>query len=314
MNIFYGIEQLEQFVLPVLTIGTFDGVHQGHKSILQKVVSEAQLIKGTSVLITFNPHPRKLIFPNESLKLLSTLDERLELVANCGIDVTVVVPFTLDFAAQSAQDYIQKFIVKLFKPKQIIIGYDHRFGHDRTGDINMLQANAREYAYEVKEISAQLIDAAAISSTQVRKALTEGKVELAAQMLGVYYSLSGKVVFGAQLGRTIGYPTANIVLSDYDKLVPKNGVYAVLVKVNQHLYHGMLNIGINPTVSQNNELKIEVNIFGFDEDIYGQDISISFVSRIRDEQKFMNLDSLKYQLNEDKQSAKNLLSQINKAY
>lgn len=309
MRIFYGTEQLSIFSKAVITIGTFDGVHQGHKKILQSVVSAAKDIGGTSILITFNPHPRKLIFPNEPLKLLSTLEERLALVKDAGIDVTVVVPFTQEFAAMSADDYIRNFLVKIFKPELIIIGYDHHFGHDRTGDITMLRGYANQFEFEVQEIPAQLISEAAVSSTQVRKAIVAGSVELARQMLGEAYSISGRVVKGAQRGRTIGYPTANIELPDVDKLVPKQGVYAVRVLSGNQVLSGMLNIGINPTVTDETLQKIEVNIFDFTNDIYGQTIVISFIARLRDEVKFESYDALKAQLAEDKKQAQLVLAQ-----
>ncbi|MES2478630.1 MAG: bifunctional riboflavin kinase/FAD synthetase [Bacteroidota bacterium] len=303
MKIFYGTENLPELKKAVLTIGTFDGVHQGHKKILQSVVHEALAIEGTSVLITFNPHPRKLLFPGESLKLLSTLDERLDLVREAGIDVTVVVPFTHEFAGLSAQSYIEEFLIKIFNPALIIIGYDHHFGHDRTGDISMLRSYSGKYAFEVKEISAQLISEAAVSSTQIRKALVEGSVEVARKMLGTSYRIKGRVVEGAQRGRTIGFPTANIALPDADKLVPKVGVYAVEVVVREIHYGGMINIGYNPTVTKDDSLKIEVHIFDFDADIYGQDITIGFIARLRDEYKFDSLEGLKMQLNQDKANA-----------
>jgi riboflavin kinase/FMN adenylyltransferase len=299
---------LPQWHNVVLTIGTFDGVHQGHKSILQSVVQEAKAIDGTSILITFDPHPRKLIFPNESLKLLSTLEERLALVGEAGIDVTVVVPFTQQFAAQSAQDYIQDFLLRLFEPQLIVIGYDHHFGHDRTGDIHMLARYAADHHFEVKEISAQLIADAAVSSTQVRKALLAGAVDVAAAMLGKPYHINGKVVQGAQRGRTIGYPTANIQLPDADKLIPQMGVYAVQVYMNQLHYKGMLNLGVNPTVSDTQDLKIEVHIFDFAQEVYGAEMDIYFVARIRDEMKFTSLDELKMQLALDKENAIALLA------
>jgi riboflavin kinase/FMN adenylyltransferase len=308
MKVFYGTDALPQWHNVVLTIGTFDGVHQGHKSILQSVVQEAKAIDGTSILITFDPHPRKLIFPNESLKLLSTLEERLALVGEAGIDVTVVVPFTQQFAAQSAQDYIQDFLLRLFEPQLIVIGYDHHFGHDRTGDIHMLARYAADHHFEVKEISAQLIADAAVSSTQVRKALLAGAVDVAAAMLGKPYHINGKVVQGAQRGRTIGYPTANIQLPDADKLIPQMGVYAVQVYMNQLHYKGMLNLGVNPTVSDTQDLKIEVHIFDFAQEVYGAEMDIYFVARIRDEMKFTSLDELKMQLALDKENAIALLA------
>ena len=310
MKVFYGIDRLPSFEKPVLTIGTFDGVHQGHQSILQSVVNEAKAINGTSVLITFEPHPRKLIFPDEPLKLLCTLEERLALVANAQIDVVVVVPFTKEFAALSAEKYISNFLVAQFRPFLIIIGYDHRFGHDRTGDITMLRSYAHQYQYELKEISAHLILAAAVSSTKVRNLLLDGNVSAAHEMLGTAYSISGKVIRGAQRGRTIGFPTANIALPDIDKLVPKMGVYAVTILIKDHWYKGMLNLGYNPTVVTDNEVKIEVHLFDFHQDIYDQELKVCFISRLRNEQKFESIEALKSQLQQDKVAAMAALSNL----
>lgn len=307
MKTFFGTDCLPQFTKPVITIGTFDGVHQGHKAILSTVVAQAKAIVGTSVLITFEPHPRKLVAPSEPLKLLNTLDERLTLIADTGMDVVVVVPFTKDFAALSAQDYIQYFLVKFFQPSLIIIGYDHHFGHDRTGDINMLQSFAEQHHFKVEEIPAQLISDAAISSTQVRKAIQAGEIGIANRMLGWDYSIKGTVVCGTQRGRTIGYPTANIAHIDKDKILPKQGVYAVRVLLSGRLYEAMLNIGTNPTVADDSLIKIEVHIFNFGQEIYNQEISVQFVERLRDEQKFDTLDELKAQLAMDAKKANSVL-------
>jgi riboflavin kinase / FMN adenylyltransferase len=311
MRVLYGIEALGKFKNPVITIGTFDGVHQGHKTILQKVVDETKAINGTSILITFDPHPRKLIFPNESLKLLSTLEERLGLVADAGIDVTVVIPFTKDFSSLSAHDYVGIFLVKIFHPSLIVIGYDHHFGQDRKGDIILLRQYGLKYGFEVKEISAQLISEAAVSSTQIRNALLLGNVALATKMLGMPYQISGRVVEGAQRGRLIGFPTANINLPDGDKLLPKSGAYAVKVSLANKTYGGMLNIGFNPTVSEDLVQKVEVHIFDFDQQIYDEVITVSFVAGLRDERKFDSIESLKAQLNVDKKMALSALDTIN---
>jgi len=300
MLVFKSTENLPDISDAVVTIGTFDGVHQGHKTILDSVVQHARARKGTSVLITFDPHPRKVLFPDVPLKLLSTLEEKLEMVAQAGIDITVVVPFTRDFSELSPQDYIRHFLVALFHPVSIIIGYDHHFGHDRSGDIRMLQAFAPECGFEVTEIPARLIDAAAISSTQIRKALNLGAVKDAAAMLGGLYRLQGIVVKGAQLGRTIGFPTANIRCLSPDKLVPAIGVYAVYFRHKDVTYKGMMSIGTNPTVTDDLSIKIEVNIFDFNADIYGETVEVLFVQRLRDELKFPSLDALIAQLHQDR--------------
>jgi riboflavin kinase/FMN adenylyltransferase len=310
MKVFFGINDLPRFERPVLTIGTFDGVHHGHRSILDSVISEAKQMEGTSILITFAPHPRKLIFPDETLHLLNTLEERLELVAGAGMDVAIVVPFTKQFAQLSAQEYIESFLIGKFHPVAIVIGYDHRFGNDRTGDISMLHEYSKPNHFLVKEIPPQLIDQAAVSSTQIRKALLQGNVEAAAQMLDGQYSISGTVSKGAMRGRTIGFPTANISVADKDKLVPLNGVYAVYVTVEGRQYRGMLNIGTNPTVTADLSVKIEVHILSFDGDLYGRQISVHFVKRLRSEQKFAGLDALKAQLAADRQNALQALPKL----
>lgn len=307
MKVFFGIDDLPRFERPVLTIGTFDGVHHGHRTILDSVISEAKALEGTSILITFAPHPRKLIFPGEALHLLHTLEERLDQVARAGIDVTIVVPFTKAFAQLTAQDYIERFLIGKFHPVSIVIGYDHRFGNDRTGGIGMLQEYSKPHHFLLREIAPQLIDQAAVSSTQIRKALLQGQVEQAAQMLDGYYSLSGTVSKGAQRGRTIGFPTANITVPDPDKLIPLGGVYAVYVWAGGQQYKGMLNIGTNPTVTADQSTKIEVHILDFDGDLYDQQISVQFVKRLRSEQKFEGLEALKAQLATDRQQAQQAL-------
>ncbi|MBL7710951.1 MAG: bifunctional riboflavin kinase/FAD synthetase [Chitinophagaceae bacterium] len=308
MKVFSGIDDLPRFERPVLTIGTFDGVHHGHRTILDSVVREAKAMQGTSILITFAPHPRKLICPDEALHLLNTLEERLDQVARSGMDVTIVVPFTKAFAQLTAQEYIERFLIGKFHPVAIVIGYDHRFGHDRTGGIGMLQEYSKPHHFLVREIPPQLIDQAAVSSTQIRKALLQGQVEQAAQMLDSYYSLSGTVNKGAQRGRTIGFPTANITVPDPDKLVPLSGVYAVYVLAGGQRYKGMLNIGTNPTVTADRSIKIEVHLLDFDGDLYDQQISIQFVKRLRSEQKFEGLDALKAQLAADRQHTEQALA------
>lgn len=307
MAIHYNIDNLPGFNKAVITIGTFDGVHLGHKAIIDEVVNHAKAVGGESVLLTFEPHPRKVLFPEQTIKILTPLNQKLHLISDCGIEHVVVVPFTPSFAAMPAREYITDFLVKLFKPESIVIGYDHHFGHDRTGNINLLIEYSKEYGYKVFEISEQLINDAAVSSTKIRNAVTRGLVQDAAVMIGRPYSLTGTVVHGAQLGRNIGYPTANIEPADKDQIIPGNGVYAVKVKINGIEHSGMLNIGIRPTVSNETKLHIEANIFDFDNDIYGKEIEILFITRLRDESKFESLDALKEQLGKDKLAAMNVL-------
>lgn len=300
MAIFHNIHHLPVFKNPVLTIGTFDGVHEGHKTILNAVVAHAKSVHGESVLLTFEPHPRKLLFPGQPLGIITPLHEKLQLITETGIQHIVVVPFTKAFAALSAREYIERFIVGIFRPYSIIIGYDHRFGHDRKGDIKLLEHYAADHKYKLIEIPAQLIDDAAVSSTKIRHAITNGKPEEAAHMLGRPYTLKGTVVHGEKLGRTIGYPTANIEPLDADQVLPANGIYAIRAIHENITYNGMLSIGYNPTVTDKKELKTEANLFDFDKDIYGDTLEIAFIRKLRDEQKFASLAALKDQLHKDK--------------
>jgi len=303
MAVYYDIDRLPEFKNAVITIGTFDGVHLGHKAILNEVVKHARNIGGESILLTFEPHPRKLLYPDQPLKLLTPLSEKIELITAEGIQNIVVVPFTKEFSNLTAAEYIEQFLVEKFHPKDIVIGYDHRFGHDRTGNIDLLRSYAVKHNFEVFEISAQLIDEAAVSSTKIRQALIDGYVADAHHMLGRSYFLSGTVVAGAKLGRTINFPTANIHPQDKEQLIPANGVYAITAAIDDATYKGMLNIGHRPTVSNDIALHIEAHLFDFNEDIYGRDITIAFIERLRDEVKFNSLDELKAQLAKDKENS-----------
>ncbi|HEY1031252.1 MAG TPA: bifunctional riboflavin kinase/FAD synthetase [Flavipsychrobacter sp.] len=307
MAIFYNTDTLPAFKDAVITIGTFDGVHMGHKVILQQIVKHAKEAGGESILITFEPHPRKLIAPDQPLKILTPLEQKLQLVLNEGVDHVVVAPFTQAFAGLSAEAYIKDFLVAKFKPKAIVIGYDHRFGHDRAGDIDLLKKYAATHSYTVYEIPAQLIEEAAVSSTKIRNAIQAGHVSEATQMLGRHYSITGTVISGAKLGRTIGFPTANVQPQDADQLIPEKGVYAVQLQWKGQAYNGMLNIGNRPTVSNELILHIEAHLFDFNEDIYNEMVEIIFVQRLRDEVKFPSLDALKEQLQKDKAAAMHAL-------
>lgn len=307
MAIYYSTDNLPSFNNAVLTIGTFDGVHMGHQVILKEVVEHAEKDNGESILLTFEPHPRKLLFPDQKIEIITPLEEKLELITAIGIQHIVVVPFTHDFAKLSAAEYIKDFLVAKFQPKSIVIGYDHHFGHDRKGNIQLLEEMKDQYNFDVVEISAQLIDNATVSSTKIRKSLAAGRVQDANHMLDRYYVLKGIVIEGAKLGRTIGYPTANIKPVNDEQIIPANGVYAVKVKYNDTFYNGMLNIGYKPTVSAEKTLTIEVNIFDFSESIYNKEVVLYFIKRIRDEQKFESLDDLKKQLGNDKETATKIL-------
>ncbi|MEI8279978.1 MAG: bifunctional riboflavin kinase/FAD synthetase [Bacteroidota bacterium] len=303
MAVFFDTTQAPRFRDPVITIGTFDGVHKGHTAILQQVAVHAQEVNGVSVLITFEPHPRKLLYPDQKLGILTPLAQKTALLRKAGIENIVVAPFTKEFAQLSAEDYIKDFLIKQFQPNCIVIGYDHRFGNDRRGNIDLLKQFAHECHYKVYEIPAQLIDEAAVSSTKIRHLLEHGEVADAAHMLGRNYTIKGSVQQGAKLGRIIGFPTANILPTDPDQLIPANGVYAVLVTWKDIAYKGMMNIGIRPTISNDLQQHLEVNIFDLDENLYGETLDIAFVAHLRQEQKFPSLDTLKAQLQKDKETA-----------
>jgi riboflavin kinase/FMN adenylyltransferase len=311
MLVHHRTENLPAFRNAVITIGTFDGVHKGHQLIIDQLKKEAAAIGGETVIITFHPHPRKIIGGKSGkLYLLTTLDERIRLLESAGIDHLVVVPFTDDFSAQDAPAYIADFLVRLFHPHTIIIGYDHRFGKDRQGDYHLLDEMSATYDYTVKEIDEQVLNEVTISSTRIREALNRGDVSTANAFLGYPYFFEGEVIHGDKRGRSIGYPTANLKVTDPDKLIPADGVYAVRVTMEDNLSYvsinGMMNIGYRPTVDGLNHM-IEVNLFDFNQDIYGKKIEVSMVQRIRGEQKFSGLDALQAQLKKDRQDAMDLL-------
>lgn len=297
---------LPEFRNAVVTIGTFDGVHKGHQQILSQLKEEAEKIGGETVIITFHPHPRKIVssVPGD-VKLLTTLAEKKILLEKAGIDHLVVVPFDHHFANLSAEQYITDFLYKYFKPHTIIIGYDHRFGKGRTGDYQLLELYGRQLGVTIKEITEQLLNEITVSSTRIRKAIAENDIATANAALGYPYFFEGLVVEGNQLGRTIGYPTANLHIGSEEKLIPENGVYAVKVEIIGHhekMYGGMMNIGLRPTVDGKKRV-IEVNIFDFNEDIYGQHLRIHVLQQLRNEVKFDGLEELKSQLARDKKDA-----------
>ena len=297
---------LPEFNKSVVTIGTFDGVHLGHKRIIAQLKEEAARIGGETVIITFHPHPRKIISSGPGdIKLLNTLEEKISLLEAAGIDHLVVVPFDHVFANQTAEQYVNGFLYKYFKPHTVIIGYDHRFGKGREGDYQLMNAYGKKLGFEVKEISEKIINEIVISSTKIRHALIENKISIANQFLGYPYFFEGLVIEGNKLGRTIGYPTANLHITSEEKLIPGNGVYAVRVRsweLGVGSWEGMMNIGVRPTVDGKKRV-IEVNIFDFEEDIYGQTLQVQVHHYLRGEVKFNGLDELRQQLQKDKLSA-----------
>ena len=305
MNVYHHINDLPEFRNAVITIGTFDGVHLGHKQIIRQMIREAGDVNGTPVLITFYPHPKQVVSSvRKPIYILNSPDEKYELLHEAGIANIVVVPFTAEFAEQPAEAYIRDFLVNRFHPHTIIIGYDHRFGKDRTGDYHLLENEAATFGYIVKEIPEHILQNVTISSTRIREALLSGDIETANEFLGYPYFFHGIVVQGNKLGRTIGYPTANLLITDEQKLIPANAVYAVELRVEgfEKKFKGMMNIGVRPTVDGHTRV-IEVNIFDFDTEIYGRKIKVSLRKRLRSEQKFNGLEALKAQLGKDKVEA-----------
>jgi riboflavin kinase/FMN adenylyltransferase len=322
MQVHRELSQLPSFKNAVITIGTFDGVHTGHLQIIRQLKSEAAEIEGESVIITFHPHPRMVLDASQQgekkistpVSLLNTLDEKIELIEQQHVEHLVVVPFTMEFSELSAEEYIQTFLVDKFHPHTIIIGYDHHFGKQRQGDYRLLEEYAEQYSYTVKEIPEHIINHIAISSTKIREALSNADIETANKFLGYPYFFEGTVIEGDRIGRSLGYPTANIKVCDKHKLIPANGVYAVELKtylhnddiVNFPLLKGMMNIGYRPTVDGRKKI-IEVNIFGFDEDIYGKKLRVFVKDYLRAEKKFDGLEALKNQLSIDKVNAMKIL-------
>ena len=313
MRIFDGLENVGQIKNPVVTIGTFDGVHIGHQKIIQQLILEAKKIEGESVLITFHPHPRLVLFPdNHNLQLLQTQAEKLQTLAENGLENVIILPFSKEFSQLSALDFVQTVLYKCLQAKKIIIGYDHQFGNDRKGNIDFLITQARDFNYEVIEIPAEEINEVNVSSTKIRTALQDGSVEIANAYLNKPFELTGTVVKGKQLGRTIGFPTANLELNDSTKLIPANGVYAVSVTINneEKHYNGMMNIGFRPTVSQEQKQTIEIHLFDFQDNLYDSHLKVSLYKRIRKEEKFVNLASLKSQLSKDEAAIRSYFTTI----
>lgn len=309
MKVHHKIDILPVFRNAVITIGTFDGVHTGHNQIIQQMKTVAASNSGETVIITFHPHPRKIVANStKEVSLLTTLHEKTALLDSAGIDHLVVVPFTEAFASLTADEYIEQFLVKRFQPHTLIIGYDHRFGKGRSGDFKLLESYAAKGVFKLVEIPEHLIQEAAVSSTRIRHALKDGDIVSANQLLGYPYFFEGKVIEGNKLGRTLGYPTANLQIDETEKLIPANGVYAVTIQLEQfsEKLTGMMNIGVRPTVGGVNRV-IEVNIFDFDVDIYGKNLLVSVIEFLRSEQKFEGLEALKNQLAKDKENATRLL-------
>jgi riboflavin kinase / FMN adenylyltransferase len=308
------INSLKQFSSKndtIVTLGTFDGVHIGHKKIVFDLVNEAKKRHCDSLILTFFPHPRMVLKDDFEIKLLNTMQEKATLLEKTGLDYLVIHPFDTTFSELSAEEFVKNVLVDCFKIKKIIIGYDHRFGKNRTANIDDLVQLGNKYSFEVEQITKQEINEVAVSSTKIRNALIDGQILLANEFLGYNYFLSGTVEKGNQNGRTIGFPTANIKIEEQYKLIPKNGVYIVESTINNKTVFGIMNIGFNPTVGGTRQT-IEVHFFDFDSELYGKKIEVAFLQRIRSEQKFDSLELLKNQLESDKKIALLFLQGTNK--
>tara|TARA_R110000868_G_scaffold145875_2_gene366357 strand:+ start:2742 stop:3743 length:1002 start_codon:yes stop_codon:yes gene_type:complete len=302
LNIFHSINDFRSTKKTILTLGTFDGVHIGHKKILDKVINSTENGEYESLVLTFFPHPRMVLQENSEIKLLNTITEKIELLENMGIHNLVIHPFDETFSRLTAEDFVQTVLVEKFNIQKIIIGYDHRFGRNRTANIDDLIEYGIKYGFEVEQISVKEIDDISVSSTKIRTALSEGDMAKANNYLDYNYSLSGTVFQGKQLGRTIGFPTANIKIEEDYKLVPKKGAYIVTSTIDNNVLKGIMNIGLNPTV-QGENLSIEIHFLDFDQDLYGKKITVTLLKYLRPEQKFDSLNELTTQLERDQATA-----------
>jgi riboflavin kinase / FMN adenylyltransferase len=306
MQVHRSIESLPNFRNAVITIGTFDGVHLGHQKIISALVQEAKAAGGESIIITFEPHPRKIVNATEHLQLINTLQEKIDLLQDKGVDHLVIVPFTTAFSEQEADAYIQDFLVKLFHPHTIIIGYDHHFGKSRKGNYRLLEQKAATYNYRLKEIPKHVLDEIDISSTKIRKALLASNITTANKLLGYEYFFEGIVIQGDKMGRQLGYPTANLKYTNEDKIHLGEGVYAVYVKVKGEEKKGMMSIGTRPTFNDTSE-KVEVNIFDFDADLYGSVLSVRVKHYLRPQEKYDTIEALIAQIDKDKEDSLKVL-------
>jgi len=308
VNVYNSIDNFPGSANAVVTIGTFDGVHIGHQQIIRNLRKLAAETHGETVLLTFFPHPRMVLQPDDNdLKLITTMVEREELLRSFGIDHLIIQPFDKEFSRISATEFVRDQLMQKIGMKTLVIGYDHHFGRNREGSYKDLEEMAPVYGFRLEEINEQVINHIAVSSTKVRKALLEGDIDSANQLLGHRFSFRGKVVMGDKIGRTLGFPTANIEIPEAYKLVPAEGIYAVQIRIGQQLKKGMLYIGTRPVVN-GKSLRIEVNIFEFDQEIYNQEIQVMFVSRIRGDLPFTDINALKEKMKEDKVIATKLLS------
>jgi riboflavin kinase/FMN adenylyltransferase len=307
MKIYHGIDDFSPLQYAVVTSGTFDGVHVGHQKIFSRLREIASRNFGETVVITFWPHPRLVLHPeDDNLKLLNTFEEKADLLKDQGIQHLIRIPFTREFSQLTSEQFIQQILVKTIGTRKLVIGYNHHFGKNREGSFEQLKLNGPKYGFEVEEIPRQEVDHVAVSSTKIREAIEQGDIETATHFLGKPYSITGRVVTGDRIGNTLGYPTANIDLDTKYKLIPADGIYAVTVRHEHRLHKGMLYIGFRPTL-QGTRKTIEVNIFDFNQDIYGESLTVYFYKLLRGDQKFSGLEEMKIQLHRDKEEALRVL-------
>ncbi|AOM77188.1 bifunctional riboflavin kinase/FAD synthetase [Pedobacter steynii] len=310
MKTYHHFSEFKKLDNAVATIGTFDGVHFGHQKIIKRLCELAKSTGGESVILTFFPHPRMIIDPeNQDLKLINTIEEKIKILSELGVDHLIITPFTRDFSNLSPAEYIKNILVDTIGIKQLIVGYDHRFAKDRKGGMQELEMFSKQFDYKIEEIAKQDVDDVAVSSTKIRKALLNGEVALAASYLGYNFSIHGRVIKGDKIGRTIGFPTANIFLEETYKLIPSDGIYAVTVDMGTESYKGMAYIGQRPTINGMTR-NIEVNIFDFNKEIYGQYITMTFLEFLRHDVKFTGLEALKMQLQKDKEDTLSYFKKI----
>ncbi len=310
MRIYYNIDDFVKLPNAVVTSGTFDGVHIGHQRILERLKEIADKVKGETVVITFWPHPRLVLYPEDNtLQILNTFEEKADLLKEQGIQHLLRIPFTKEFSQITSQEFVDNILVKRMGTKKLVIGYDHRFGKNRVGSFEQLKLNGPEYGFDVEEIPRQEIDDIGVSSTKIRKALFEGDIKTATHFLGRPYAMSGRIIKGDKLGRVLGFPTANVDIDSHHKLIPAEGIYAVTVQYESATFGGMLYIGNRPTVG-GTKRSIEVNIFSFDKEIYGENLTIKLMAPLRKDVHFADLEALKIQLEADKASALNVLREM----
>ena len=307
MQVHYGFESYKNIKNPIVTVGTFDGIHFGHQKIIQRLQKIAKKNNGESVLLTFDPHPRKVLLNDQGLKLIHTINEKINILENLGLDHIVVYPFTVEFSKFSAKRYIDELLIQKLGTHTLVIGYDHHFGNDREGNIDLLKKYEKSNPFYLEEIKAHEIEEIKISSTKVRSAIEKGNIHLVNDYCGHFYEFSGEVVHGNGIGKTIGTPTANVKLNSNEKIIPLDGVYAVVCQIKDANYKGIMNIGFKPTVDEGKNRTVEIHLFDYEKDIYGKGLRTKVIERIRDEVKFNSLKELKSQILKDNEKAKIIL-------